>query len=250
MKNTFFLFLLAVLIAACSHTKPKDAEKPKLKDSIVVADTSFLADKNFVYLNLKNTEDVKMTKRHLESDTAGYDIYTDSTFKRKYLRLTGSQMVSLLQQFFSNDMNKNGSVVDPEYLKKYMQGWFVAKQAKVNGLQPIVLSLSGDDYGALAMVLLDKNNKPVSSFKLTEGFQPGPTEKGDSLLILPTKRESVLKDNMIITKEVTQTDFADSLKRPSPVDSNLFQTVIDKFGKFKTKQILKAKYTVPYVPNN
>lgn len=241
MKKIIYLLLLAVLATACTHPKPTSAEKPKLKDSVAVADTSFLADKNFVYLNLKNTEDVRMVDRHFEGDTVDYNAYTDSTFKRKYVMLNGSQKVALLMKFFSKDIG----AASPEYLKKGMQAWFIAKQPQIGGLQPIIVSLQGDDYGAMVMVLLDKNNKVVSSFKLTEGFEPGPTEQGDSIMILPTVRESILKGNVIITKEVTQTDFADSLKRPSPVDSNLFQTVIDKSGKFKTKQILKAKYTVP-----
>jgi len=240
MNKLFCLILPAAILTCCTNPKAKVAEQPKFKDSATIIDTSFLADKNFVYKNLANTEDAKIVYRHLSQD-AGNNIYTDSTFKRHYVALNKYQKAALIAPFISKELD-----VEESYSRDLMNAFFIAKQDKIGDLQPVIIYIFGDDYGSTTMILLDKNKKYVNGFNLSGGFGAGPTEMGNSLMIMPTIRESIIKKNIIITKEIIQSDYADSLKRASLVDSTLFKTIIEKTGKFKTKQTVKVKYTIPY----
>ncbi|MDB5126750.1 hypothetical protein [Mucilaginibacter sp.] len=98
------------------------------------------------------------------------------------------------------------------------------------------------------MILLDGNNHPVNGFNLFGGMQPGPIEQGDSLTIIPLDKYSVIEGNVITSYEVTHKEFADSLKRPTIVDSVVLKSLIAKSGKIITKTIGKERYTIPYKP--
>lgn len=241
MKNIFYLLLLAILATACSHPKPKATEKPKLKDSISVADTSFLADKNFAY---KNASD--LSRVWIERQYNYHDLYADSTRKVKFVELLPALKAKIIAPFLSKDQG----TTNLDFIKNEVMAHFIAKQDKIGDVQPILVMISGGEYESLTMILLDKNNKFVDGVNLFGGLDSGPYQHGDTLMIFPVKRTSVLDKGKVIIYESTRKQFADSLKLPTIIDSNVFVSSINKEGKVVKKLIKKASYNVPYVPHN
>jgi len=194
------------------------------------ADTSFLADKNFVYRNLTSTVNVKSADKN--SKINGVDvtiIYTDSTFKRKYFMLSGNQAGFLIAPFLPKDYGVN-------YVKHSMWAWLVSKQQKIGDLQPIiVLEIGKADFEALALVILDKNYKPVSEFFLDEE-NPTNNEIGHPHRL---NNYSFINNNEITSYRVTKN--TDSAKRQITIDSNVFKSFIAPNGTITTKQVGKSR---------
>lgn len=232
MKNLIYLILFIAFTVACSN--PKTTDKGKPETTVRIADTSLLADKNFAYKNLQDLSTLWKNNKYDEDKK----LYADSTFKVPFVSLTRHQKEKIIGPFLLKELGlKNVN---------YMEAYFISKQDKIGVLQPILIMIGGDDYTSLTMILLDKNNRPVNGFNLFGGMQPGPTSRGDSLLIIPLDRYSEIAGNVITSYEVTHQEFADSLKRPTLVDSVVLRSVIGKTGKITTSTLREGHSTIPY----
>jgi hypothetical protein len=225
--NALLLFVfVSVTVVSCSGPVK---EKAKTKDSVPVVDTSFLADKNYPFKNVKNTLPIfKNIKYYKEV------MYADSTHNTAFVELTKSQKLKLVVPFISKELK-----VDEKYVVDMMQAYFVARQAKVGDLQPIILYITGDDYTSLTMILINKAGLPAGGFNVNGGFQGGPEQVGDSITKYELRSYSYLKGNQITTIKIEQSDYADTLKRLSVIDSTVFKSIIANDGKITTKQTLK-----------
>lgn len=250
MKKINILNLCGLIIflftTSCSNEKKSSATQKKFPISIQIGDTSFLANKNYVFQNIENTSTVKFVSKRL--NTTGPDddhLYTDSSYTKFYTALNKWQKSILIAPFLFKEFK-----VEKDYVVKYMSAHFVAKQPKIGELQPIIISIGGDDYGSLTMILLDKNNKPVRGYNIAGGLDPGPDMDGDSLVTYEARNYAHLKYNKIIHYVINETDcMNDSLKKPSIIDSNVFESTIDNTGKIKTKQIASEQYRITYKLN-
>jgi hypothetical protein len=240
MKNLFYLFVLISVITACSNPKPTNNQKPKITPSI--NDTSFLADKNFAFKNLQDISTLWNNHKYGDDNK----LFSDSTYRIALVPLTRQQKEKIIAPFLLKEL----SIDNVNYIVQGMQAYFISKQNKIGTVQPILVMITGDDYTSLTMILLDKNNHSVNGFNLFGGMQPGPTEKGDSLLIIPLDRYSVIAGNVITSYEVTHTDYSDSLKRPTLVDSVVLKSVIGDAGKIITTVLRKGHSTIPYHKGN
>jgi len=137
---------------------------------------------------------------------------------------------------------KELSVKDITLIENNLLAFFIAKQNKIGEFQPIVLYITGDDYSSLTLIVLNKNNSPVGGFNLCGGLDSGPYSTGDSLTTYHANSYSIINPNQIITYRIDQSDFADSVKKPSIIDSSVFSSHIDKDGKIRTKQTVKAHF--------
>jgi hypothetical protein len=113
-----------------------------------------------------------------------------------------------------------------------MLAWLVSKQDKIGDLQPIiVLEIGKADFEALALVILDKNYKPVSEFSLDEE-NPTNSEIGYPHRL---NNYSFINNNEITSYRVTKN--TDSAKRQITIDSNVFKSFIAPNGIITTKQV-------------
>jgi hypothetical protein len=204
---------------------------------------SFLDDRNYIYHNINKTENVKFIWRRLHGKPDD-NLYTDSTFKKSYIPLNLYQKSQLIQKFFSNLMK-----VDSSYAVNSMEAYFVAKQDKIGNLQPILIRLQGDDYVSLTMIILNKENKYISGYNVSGGFNSGADQRGDSVETYEARSYSHLKDNKINTYYIYETDPMDMIKTTASIDSNVFESIIGANGQFKTKQVAKVRYNIPYEDN-
>ena len=110
--------------------------------------------------------------------------------------------------------------IGQSYINDFMQARFVAKQDKIGESQPIIVSVHGDDYAALILLVLDKNEKVVSHLILSGGLNGGPdNEIGDSLIFYHDM-QSTLENDIVKTyilkicqseKDSTQLPIIDSI---------------------------------------
>ena len=229
-----------VLLFSCSgdsNKKKRDrlAKNPKHAYSV---DTSFLADTSYIYHNITNTNDMKWTGRPSnQTDTFDNNIYTDSTYKKRFLMLTKAQRLQLISRFISKELD-----VNEKYARDLMSAYFLSKQAKIGNLQPIIFNIDGDDYWSETMILFDENYKPVNGINLSGGQQPGPTEIGDSLTMYDKDSYSYINKNRITTIRISETDYTDSTRTDVIIDSSVFESIIHPNGYIQTKQTVKTRY--------
>jgi len=237
----FLIWLLSVAIISCSNVGDRGAREEEPIKRTSAPDTSFLADKNFPIKNMRQTLSFWAGHKFYKEN-----LYLDSTHKVRFIELTKQQKSKLMVPFIAKELG----VKDVSTVENYMQAFFIAKQNKTEDLQPIVLYVVGDDCASLTLIVLDKDRQAVSGFNLCGGLDAGPYSTGDSLTTYEAKSYSSLDKNQIITCRIINSDFADSLKKPSVVDSNVFKSVINKSGKIITAQVVKARYRGPYKPHS
>jgi len=219
-----------LVMVSCSNDK-KEVLSDKGKQP--AADTTFLADKNFVYKNLQSTLPVWGNHKFYNNK-----MYTDSTYKTSFVELTKDQKTRLIGPFIENGLH----VKDHSFVRDLMTAYFISKQDKTNGFQPIIVTIFGDDYESMTLIVLDKNNSPVSGYNIAGGAEPGPVEIGDSLITMGTNSYSYLSGNSVKTYTIGETDYKDSTKKAIIIDSNVFVSTIDKTGKINTKQTVKVRF--------
>jgi hypothetical protein len=139
--------------------------------------------------------------------------------------------------------------VDSSYAVNQMEAFFIAKQHKIGDLQPLIIRIQGDDYVSLSMILLNKDNKYVSGYNISGGFNSGPDQQGDSIETYEARSYSHLKNSLINTYYIYETDPMDTVKTTALIDSNAFESIISTSGKITTKQVAKVRYSIPYKDN-
>jgi hypothetical protein len=230
--NVNFLVVLVMLFAfSCSwYSNKKSREQSSvLTKAINQNDTSFLADKNFVYRNLTSTAKIRFFTKPMKNGVDFSAAYADSALKIKYFQLSPNQAGFLIAPFLPK-----GYGVD--YAKEEMWAWLVAKQQKIGNFQPIIVSEVGvHDYEALQLVVLDKMGEPVDEFDLEEE-NPFPHNAGYPYTY---HAYSLLNKNEIESYRISER--TDSAKRQVIIDSNVFRSIIGTNGKIATKQIAKLQ---------
>lgn len=228
-----FVFLISVGIISClGPGKEKSKSKSNMDDNSIIADANFPVKKlhNPLYLY----RDFKFNKKNM--------LYPDTLYKIAFIALTEQQKSKLIVTSLCKELR----IKDSAYIKKYMTAYFISKPDRIGKFQPIIILIGGDDYNSLKMILLDNKNNPMHIINLAGGFDSGPSYIGDSLMVYESNSGYYLNKNIVTTYRVKRLDFADSLKKPSIIDSTVFKSVIDKNGNIATKQTLKKQYTIPY----
>jgi len=124
-----------------------------------------------------------------------------------------------------------------------MESRFVSKQKIIDGFTPIVVWVTGDDYGALFYILLDKNYNAISYFKLSGGECGGPDYVSDTLIELCPLRHSFIEEKKIRTYSLTEIiRTSEKGKEASIFDSVNYVSEILTTGKIQTKQIDSTRY--------
>ncbi|WDF81057.1 hypothetical protein PQ469_13685 [Mucilaginibacter sp. KACC 22773] len=230
-------FFVLSIIGCKNKVKDNTNFTKRVKDTTLAIDTAFLDDKNYAYQNIADTRHVKMINRRTKDTSVDNDIYTDSSYSRKYVELTAAQKFRLIGLFIGKTLD-----VKPKFARDLMSAYFVSKQKKIGDLQPIIVWITGDDYGSLTMIILNKQNQPIDGYNLDGGMQPGPEEIGDSLIKFDLKSYSKLKNREITTVRMEETKHLDSTRTNVAIDSNVFKTVIQTDGSLNTKQTVKQHF--------
>ncbi|HXB10374.1 MAG TPA: hypothetical protein VNZ45_00190 [Bacteroidia bacterium] len=133
--------------------------------------------------------------------------------------------------------------VGQSYINDFMPARFVAKQDKVGDLQPIIVSAHGDDYAALILLVLDKNNKVTSHLILSGGLNGGPDNEIPDSLIFYHDMQSTLQNDVIKTYilKVQQSE-KDSTSLPI-IDSISYTRKILPTGEIKLLKKDSSRYS-------
>ena len=206
MRKLLLLFPIFTIIFGCTKSK-----QSPLSDSLFpyIEPSSTLITNNFYY------------------DRKELKLYSDSSKTKTFTILDSIQKAKYLTPFID---------IDSVYIQQMMYAEFIAKLKTVNGFTPILISLSGDDYDAIHYILINQNEKPVSSFIVQGGHYGGPEEVNDSTFRLDPVSHSFFNENIIITSKVFEYIIPET-NYPSYFDSLTFKTVINKNGSFSTTQI-------------
>lgn len=114
----------------------------------------------------------------------------------------------------------------------------VAKQNKIENIQPIILYVQSDDYSSYLMVLLDEKNEPINYKEIAGGWFFFPNEK-DTIMEFNEKRYcNIIDDSMMdyyITRDISLVDTTagDAVFR----DSISYKIKMERTGKFTTTLI-------------
>lgn len=143
-----------------------------------------LPDSLFLFKDLKNS---LVVNNFYWDPIDHFSIYPDSTKDKAYTSLDSVQQLKLIVPIMKKEMK-----VEADYVVHFMNSKFISKQKNVGDHTPIIVWVSGDDYGALFYILLDKSLTPISHIILQGGFCAGPSEK-DSLIEFCENKQSKLK---------------------------------------------------------
>jgi|GEM_PF-3434627 len=167
----------------------------------------------------------------------------DSATMSQYVAMDTIQKMQYLTPKIIDSENPDVMKVGQTYINEYVGAYFISKQEKIGDAQPIIVSASGDDYHALILIVLNKNNKPVSHILLSGGLSAGPDgELGDSIILLHD-RESLIKHDTLITYilRVRQPENKDNA---SPtIDSISYIRKILPTGEIKTIKTDSVRYS-------
>src|SRR5689334_1963867 len=172
-----FLLLLSLHLLSCNSLQ-NDPKVVELSDSSYID----LPDSLFSYSNIENSDFLK------EIDW-GVRCYTDSTKTKELIKLDSLAIAKLLLP-----VNAFDSSTFPPSLETF---YYISKQPKVGDVQPIIIWGSGDDFSELMLLTLDKKNKPIDSYSLSE-FCFGMDELGDTLVALCPRIRSLVYPSKII----------------------------------------------------
>lgn len=169
----------------------------------------------------------------------------DSITQSKFVAMDTIQKNQLITTSTIKESPQLASV-DKAYIVKYMRGAFISRQDQIGDFQPIVISLEGDDYHALVLILLDKDCKPVSQLLLSGGFEAGPDDEIGDSLILVHDRESIINNDEIKTYilHLQQSEKSDSI--PAQIDSISYTMKILPTGKIDTIKKDSTRYARIY----
>ena len=159
-KQTIIIFLsLGISVSSCQN---KTANR-----NLPVA--SIFTDSLYTFFNYTGLVNDTLHKFYPENATQ-----VDSTTKKKVL--------DNFYPFYSSYW----SLTDIKY---------VARQHMVRSIQPIILSIVADDYGALVLVNFNPSGEVVDRIELSGGACGGPDQEDDSILVLCPYTHSVIIDS-------------------------------------------------------
>lgn len=211
----YSLAIITIPLVACSTNSHKTKEANTLTS---------LPDSLFVLKNIKSSL-----------------FRVDSATMKKYVEIDSIQQKQLITPTILDDI-----ITSQDYINHDMGGYFIAKQNKIGSFSPIIVSMSGDDYSALILLLLDTNKRPVSHILLSGGVEAGPDgEIGDSIILLHNT-ESILNNDIITTYtlHIRQSEKNDTI--PPTIDSIVNVRKILPNGTIKLLKTDSSRYTRKY----
>lgn len=215
----YLLFIAGIVLASCTNRPNKS----------ITGEAFHLPDSLFVLKNLKNT------LTHIDSAT-----------RKKFIEMDTIQKGRIVLPSILNDIPQIN--VKPDYIHNFMQGYFVSEQDTIGEFRPIIVGVSGDDYESLILIVLDKNNTPVSHLLLSGGLEAGPYES-DSILV-NKDRISIIKGNSILTYELYIREHTDTAteNEPNIIDSVSYKSTILPNGEIETKKLDSIRIKRTYIP--
>ncbi len=124
---------------------------------------------------------------------------------------------------------------------KLYSAYFVSIQNKIGDIQPVIISISTDDYDALVLINLNKNNKITSTFELNNGFCAGPSSIDTITYFCPIKYSFIDKSEIKTIKIKYSTKDINTIDK-AIVDSIVYLSKIQLDGKIKTTQLDSVRF--------
>jgi len=207
MRNLFYIISIISILGCFDSSDGKkrifNTEKP-----------TFLIDTLF---KQKNVKQIKFP----DHETVYREI--DSTTKR-----------ILFQSYLESDLRT---------VSFGFNAYFVSKQDEIGSLTPIIVNISGTDYSAQWLMLLNSNQLPVSKLEL--GHQePGPMIVTDTSLTDWPQNINYFNHDTIKTVSVLKTH--DRKSNLVTLDSLIFTRKILQTGEIITLKVDSSKYLRKY----
>ena len=158
--------------------------------------------------------------------------YTDSTRKVRFSTLTQYQKLRLVA---------HAGLFDSSYLS-YIDAYFIARQNPIGNYTPIILHISGDDYSAVQLILLDTSLNPVAHYTLHGGECGGPASDDGKTMEYCPEIQSTIKDDEIRTYVLHIFVSDDSASLPARIDSISYLSKILPTGKIETRKLDSVSY--------
>jgi|GEM_PF-1701427 len=220
------VFPLVILLFACNSGNKKDQEGNAGTDSTQA--TTNLPKDAFAFRNITSSSLVNAFYFDYTHDR----LYADPTKTISFTKMDSLQKAALLTPVLKD--------IDSAYIVKYMNAYFIAKQDKIGDYTPAIFWVSGDDYGALVYIVLNKELKPVSHTILYGGLESGPLAETDTSVTLPPYKQSFIKGNEIASYILHVQDHGKN--KPATIDSVTYKTVVDASGHLNTVQLDSTRY--------
>jgi hypothetical protein len=228
MKNLFLLISI-LAICSCRHQSKSDenlADSPlklalpmqhfKEKKEIIPIDSQL------VYENISSTEVVEKSLWGLSY------LYVDSTMKKAYPELDNNIKIKLLPQILK---------MDTTWIRMDIKAFLISRQEKIGELQPIIIQVSGTDFGALLLIILDEHGEEVSGMFLNGGEDSGPLKDMDTVLLLQPYKRSFFNGNQIKTYSISALVKTYNTNKPDIIDSVSYVSKIELNGTINTRKI-------------
>ncbi|HTA84031.1 MAG TPA: hypothetical protein VK783_13895 [Bacteroidia bacterium] len=164
----------------------------------------------------------------------------DSATYKKFAIITKAQKLKFVTPSIF-DENPQVSSVKQSYINDFVSCHFIAEQDSVGSFKPIIISASGDDYHALFLLLLGKNNKLAAHILLSGGLEGGPDgETGDFILL--HQRESILNNDEVLTYVLNIKQYEKDSTKRAQVDSISYLRKISPDGTIKVVKKDSSRY--------
>jgi len=215
MNKILLLGLITGLGFSCSVKTDKKVDGSALPDSL------------FALKNIENVDLIYNNVRYIDDG-----LFLDSSKKVKFVALDTIYKAKILAPILKQELS-----VDMDYVKSFMDSYFISKQEKIGDYQPLIIWTSGDDYTSLILTLVDSTLKPVSHMVLNGGFLSGPYEINDSLTSWEEEKHSKITGNTIHSYSLNTYVWTDSRNDSAFVDSIIYTSKILQNGQIKTEKI-------------
>jgi hypothetical protein len=150
----------------------------------------------------------------------------------EFVALDSTYKLKVLAPFLKKDLG-----VDSDYVKSFMNSYFISKPNKIGDYQPLIIWTSGDDYTSLILTLVDSTLNPVSHIILYGGLFAGPYEINDSLTSLGEKRFFKINGETIHSYSLNTYVWTDSRNDSAFIDSISYKSTILKNRQIKTDKL-------------
>jgi hypothetical protein len=231
IKSNLILITILTLfsILSCKNKAKQQIIENANNNPIVNVNGS--VDSLFTFNGIANSEIVEQSVWDFNR------LYTDSTKKKAYYKLSTELKLRLLQQVVK---------FDTMWIRMDIQAYLISKQEKIGNLTPLIIETNGTDFSAIVLVNTDEKGNFVSGCILSGGENSGPLESTDSLLILRPFTRCFFNKNNIKSYSLNATIKPDDPKSLAIIDSISYLTSIGADGNISTQKLDSTRYRRVY----
>lgn len=122
------------------------------------------------------------------------------------------------------------------------EAYFVSSQNRINGIHPIVVYGSTENYGALLLLTLDAANKVVAYKEIAGGFCAAPVQHPDRIQWCDDKLSDIINDSMFVLNHLHLQSPSSERINEKLIDSVKYLLRITPAGQFEQLKKDSTRY--------